>query len=135
MLSENTRSAFDYISLKRSGVFLFLYSLKYWGCLICYKKKHHCLCIRERLANAFPLTWIFRCELLKKRTLRLLINTLEYSVSCGHPKSGIPRFMSDRFSVYLGRQERHLLDIVSSHQASKFINTFMGIKKINIIII
>ena len=54
----NTRSAFAYISLKRSGVFLFLDSLKYWGCLICYKKTHHCLCIRERLANVFPQAWI-----------------------------------------------------------------------------
>ena len=54
---------------------------------------------------------------------------LEYGVSRGHPKSGIRRSMSDWFSASLDRQERKLLDIVSEHQADKYLHTFMGIKK------
>ena len=54
---------------------------------------------------------------------------LEYGVSRGHPKNGIRRSMSDWFSASLDRQEQKLLDIVSEHQADKYLHTFMGIKK------
>ena len=54
---------------------------------------------------------------------------LEYGVSRGHPKNGIRRSKSDWFSASLDRQQQKLLNIVSEHQADKYLHTFMGIKK------
>lgn len=65
------------------------------------------------IAFKFPVHGIFR----------------EYGVGRGRPRSMVSTNMSDWLSGTLQRKEISLTQIISEHQADKYVKVFMGVKK------